>query len=125
MDYLLIWLGGACVGVMSASSRIPRIRWLSVLSSTVLGFGVAWAVLATTDTGLAGALSLVAASILGSALYAGACWKRARPSSGLSYWSLVAYDVAHPRSLRQLLADDRTPPAETGDQDSATLLNGR
>lgn len=104
MVQVAIVVVGVCLGVLTAQSSVPRIRWVTFVSAGVLVVVAVVAQLVYTHTGFLGGLLFLVAALAASALYSGRMWRRSGLDPEVSYWGWVWRDFAHPRYLRHIYA---------------------
>lgn len=109
---MLYLITGLSLGVIAASSRVPKFRWAPVAGSILLLATVFFNVPDLVLPTLSEAMALVLSSVLANALYAGHLWSRENIEPGVSYWGWVRRDITHPRYLLALyreLNSSKTP----------------
>jgi hypothetical protein len=96
-------LAGLSIGALSAWSRVPDERVLPTLASMLLSLVAASGVV-MLDGGLLEAMTLVVATGVSSVLSASIWWHQ-RGALPLTFGAIVAYELRHPRFLRELFAE--------------------
>jgi len=109
MYLAIIGLAGLGLGVLIASSRVPRTQWAPLISALLLTGIAATTIFQGADASLLHGLTFVVACLGGSAMYAGVLWGRENLEPGIGYWGWVWRDFAHFPYLRKLQRDRARP----------------
>ncbi|WP_331096468.1 hypothetical protein [Lacisediminihabitans sp.] len=117
MDHVAIAIVGAALGVLTANSRVPRIRWAPMTCSVLLEIAAVLVLVVSRPTPaplLDGFLFCVSVAVA-STLYAGLLWKRMGLDPAIGLWGWVWRDAVSPRYLREsarAFLDGDDPEAE-------------
>ncbi|UCR89991.1 hypothetical protein [Mycetocola spongiae] len=107
MYLIIILIAGICLGLQLALARVPRIRWVPLISTTLL------ILIGVVGLQLLDRLSLLSAGVFflgviaASTLYAGQIWFRIETEPNIPYWEWVARDFTHPRYSRTLYCEQQ------------------
>jgi hypothetical protein len=109
--YLIaIALVGVCLGVLTASTRVPRIRVVPFIGSLVIVVAAVIVSLQFEATSLLGGIVFAASVLISSSVYAGVLWKREDLEPGLTVWDWMLRDFTHPRYVRELYLEAHSAP---------------
>ncbi|WGD38539.1 hypothetical protein [Lysinibacter sp. HNR] len=104
---LIIGLAGLAIGVLVASSRVPRMRWIEFFSTLALLVPVIWLMVQMGYNSFFETLTLVVTVLLASALYAGLLWKRENIDPSVTYWKWVWMECVNSRYVRSMYRESR------------------
>jgi hypothetical protein len=117
MNTVVVGIAGACLGVLAASSRVPRVRWVPLTGVGLLIIAAVVVMAQLTQLSpLSAALIFIVTFEIGSVFYAGALWLRSRIGQDVTYWGWVWRDFIHPRYVRRVYQEaDATQGRNGGD----------
>lgn len=108
MVLAVMLVAGVCLGLLTASTSVPRIRLVPSISVGVLLVIVVVTLLVYSTTraelpffGAFGGLVLLLVFVASSTLYSGALWNRIGMDPTVSYWGWVWRDFTHANYLRK------------------------
>ncbi len=104
MTSMVFVLVGLCIGVVMASARVPKTRWLPFIASIVLLTVCLLGFSTLRPVSIGEALLVLVSILLGSSLYAGAFWSRQRLEPNVSYIGWVWRDLSRPGYVRRQYA---------------------
>ncbi|MBG6192259.1 hypothetical protein IWX64_003229 [Arthrobacter sp. CAN_A212] len=99
---------GACLGVVLASARVPKVKWAPVISCLILSGAAAAVLVFRGQVLLVEGLMLPLGLIIAEALYAGALWMQLRLEPGVTYWDWVVRSVTRSGYLRRMYGAQQT-----------------
>jgi hypothetical protein len=102
MEPLVFGMAGCCVGILTASSRVPRIRWAPYVSCVILAVATIVLTWVFEVRFLPSGLILLCTMWASASAYAGLLWKREGVDPTATYLQLVWRDLIRPDYLRAL-----------------------
>lgn len=103
----IMTLVGACLGVLLASCRVPRVRVVPLISSVILLVLAAVALVAIDASNFAAAIVFVLAVGASTILYSAAAWRGIFRDLPHPYAWFCFSELIHPNYLRQLHVTNR------------------
>ncbi|MEN2737893.1 hypothetical protein ABCS02_08890 [Microbacterium sp. X-17] len=99
MQYVIVGIAGLAAGVLLATARVPRLRWVPFLALFVLLVIAAVAGSLAIGLGIVDGLVFLAATVASSVAYAAWLWRDLGTVPG-TFWQLVRDETLRPESLR-------------------------
>ncbi len=116
---VIIAVLGVIIGVLIAGTRIPQFRRIEALCVSLVLLGAVIFVIFEGPSDFPTWLLFLAGSLVGSQLYAGVIWKKARPDVNRGYWRWVWDDLTNERYLRRSYKEYRRYREQLPDLPSA------
>ncbi len=108
MILLVVGLVGVALGVLTASSQVPRVRWAPSLSSALLISVTVWLTIQSESPWLAGMVFFVAVMV-SLIFYAGILWSRENLESRIGPFGWMRREITNPGYARRLFAASQAP----------------
>ncbi|WP_018134316.1 hypothetical protein [Acaricomes phytoseiuli] len=105
---------GICIGVILATGRVPKIRWVPLIAAGVL---LAVAIFGFQNLRLVStgeALLLLLSILISMVLYSGVLWDRQKLDPQVTYWGWAWRELIHPGYARALYRE-RLSASTSGD----------